>query len=74
MATKGKRSKQALAESKTLRASVGFPSALYAALEVLAKEKKVSVAWIVRDAAEQYVASRWPLLGSALNEPTSRRS
>ena len=74
MATKAKRSKQAPAEPKTLRASVGFPRALYAALEDLAKEKKVSIAWIVRDAAEQYVASRWPLLGSALSEPISRRN
>ena len=73
MATKAKRSREAPAEPKTLRASVGFPSALYATLEDLAREKKVSVAWIVRDAAEQYVTSRWPL-GGALDEPKSRRS
>lgn len=47
-------------EPKTVRASVGFPAEVYKALEDIAKEKKVSVAWIVREAAEQYVARRWP--------------
>ncbi len=37
------------------RASVTFPRRLYRALEVLAKEKKVSLAWVVREAAETYV-------------------
>lgn len=48
--------------SKNTRASVSFPSELYQTLERLAKEKKVSVAWIVREAAEKYVGERWPLL------------
>ena len=72
MATKAKRPRQVPAEPKTLRASVGFPRGLYVALEDLAKEKKVSVAWIVRDAAEQYVASRWPLLSGTLDQPNTR--
>lgn len=37
-----------------IRASVSFPSSLYRTLEKLAQQKKVSVAWIARDAAEQY--------------------
>jgi metal-responsive CopG/Arc/MetJ family transcriptional regulator len=44
------------------RASVSFPPDLYRTLEEIAKQKKVSVAWVVRDAAEKYVASQWPLL------------
>lgn len=40
------------------RASVTFPPGLYKALEGIAKRKKVSIAWVVRDAAEKYVASR----------------
>lgn len=44
------------------RVSVGFPSDLYGTLEQLARQQKVSVAWIVRDAAERYVTDRWPLL------------
>jgi predicted DNA-binding protein len=37
------------------RASITFPPKLYRNLENLAKEKKVSIAWVVRDAAEKYV-------------------
>lgn len=39
-----------------LRASVSFPPDIYRMLEQIAKQKKVSVAWVVRDAAEKYVA------------------
>lgn len=38
-----------------------FPAGLYAELERIAEEKKVSVAWVVRDAAEKYVAEQYPL-------------
>jgi hypothetical protein len=31
-------------------------------LEAIARSKKVSVAWVVRDATERYVAEQWPLL------------
>lgn len=44
------------------RASVTFPPELYQTLEAIARSKKVSVAWVVRDAAEKYVADQWPLL------------
>jgi len=39
-----------------LRASISFPPDLYRNLEQIAKQKKVSVAWVVRDATEKYVA------------------
>ncbi len=45
------------------RASVTFPLELYEMLEAIARSKKVSVAWVVREAADQYVANEWPLLG-----------
>ena len=45
----------------TARASVTFPAGLYAELERIADEKKVSVAWVVREAAEKYVAAQYPL-------------
>jgi metal-responsive CopG/Arc/MetJ family transcriptional regulator len=41
-----------------VRASISFPPALYEVLEDIAKQKKVSLAWVVRDAAEKYVADR----------------
>lgn len=47
----------------TVRATISFPRELYANLEEIAKQKKVSLAWVVRDAAEQYLAEKWPLFG-----------
>ncbi|MGC9223656.1 MAG: CopG family transcriptional regulator [Terracidiphilus sp.] len=41
--------------------SVTLPAQVYSSLEIIAKQKKVSVAWVIRDAAERYVAERWPL-------------
>jgi predicted DNA-binding protein len=48
------------------RASVSFPPELYKTLEELAKRKKVSIAWVVREAAEQYVSMEWPLFASSV--------
>lgn len=53
----------AVADPKTTRVSVSFPSDVYETLEQLARDQKVSVAWVVRDAAEKYLDQRWPLLG-----------
>ena len=47
---------------KPSRASVSFPPDLYQTIEKIAEQKKVSFAWVVRDAAERYVANQWPLL------------
>jgi metal-responsive CopG/Arc/MetJ family transcriptional regulator len=44
-----------------IRATISFPPEIYEALEAIAKEKKVSLAWVVRDAAERYIADKWPL-------------
>lgn len=41
-----------------VRASISFPPALYETLEDIAKEKEVSLAWVVRDAADRYVTDR----------------
>jgi metal-responsive CopG/Arc/MetJ family transcriptional regulator len=46
----------------SLRASVSFPRELYHTLEVIARQKKVSLAWVMRDAAEKYVAEQSPVL------------
>ena len=42
----------------SVRATITFPPDLYETLEELAKQKKVSLAWVVRDAAERYVEER----------------
>jgi predicted transcriptional regulator len=52
----------------SVRASISFPSDLYEALEELAKKKKVSMAWVMRDAAERYVADQSSLLSKKLGE------
>ena len=49
------------------RASVSFPSKLYHTVELIAEQKKVSIAWVVRDAVEKYVADQWPLLKEHLS-------
>ena len=46
----------------SVRASISFPSDIYETLKNIAREKKVSLAWVVREAAEQYIGSKWPLL------------
>ena len=46
-----------------IRASISFPPELYQTLEDIAREKKVSLAWVVREAAERYVGDKWPLFG-----------
>jgi metal-responsive CopG/Arc/MetJ family transcriptional regulator len=52
----------------TVRASISFPPDIYETLEVIAKEKKVSLAWVVREAAEQYIGERWPLFSRKTRE------
>jgi metal-responsive CopG/Arc/MetJ family transcriptional regulator len=47
---------------KSVRTSVSLPPELHETLERMAKGKKVSVAWVIRDAAEKYVSEQWPLL------------
>lgn len=53
--------KQSAPPKEGTRASVTFPSDLYSELERIAEEKKVSVAWVVRDAVEKYVDAQYPL-------------
>jgi len=51
------------AQSKAaVRASISFPPDLYETLEQIAKEKKVSLAWVVRDASEKYAADQKPVV------------
>lgn len=42
-------------ESRTVRASISFPADVYADLERIAEANRVSLAWVVRQAAERYV-------------------
>jgi hypothetical protein len=58
-----RREKSPSGESSSIRATISFPPDLYRTLEEIAHQKKVSLAWIVREAAEQYIADKWPLFG-----------
>lgn len=55
-------------EAPSIRATISFPPELYKTLEEIAKQKKVSLAWVVRDATERYVADKWPLLAGPVHE------
>jgi predicted DNA-binding protein len=57
MCDAGRRNK----DRRSPRTSATFPADIYQTLAALAQKKKVSVAWIVRDAAEKYIADEWPL-------------
>ena len=56
--TRGSGKSMKMQDTPAIRASISFPPALYETLEDIAKEKKVSLAWVVRDAAEKYIVDR----------------
>jgi hypothetical protein len=58
--TTGRRSMKAESTAQ-VRATLSFPPDVYESLVLIAKQKKVSLAWVVREAAEQYLAEKWPL-------------
>jgi hypothetical protein len=47
----------------SVRATISFPPDMYQTLEGIARQKKVSLAWVVREAVDQYVTDKWPLFG-----------
>jgi metal-responsive CopG/Arc/MetJ family transcriptional regulator len=49
-------------ENAMPRTSVSFPQEVYKTLEDMAKRKKVSMGWVVREAVDKYIADQWPLL------------
>lgn len=61
--TRGTKRKTRVAsiEKSSVRATISFPTDLHETLEEIARDKKVSLAWVVRDAAERYVREKWPL-------------
>ena len=51
-----------------MRITIGFSPDMYGTLERIAQDKKVSLAWVVRDAMDTYVAEKWPLLFKNLGQ------
>jgi predicted DNA-binding protein len=64
-AKKGDGKKMRTQSTAQVRATISFPPKVYEILEEIAKQKKVSLAWVVREAAEQYLSEKWPLFGAA---------
>lgn len=58
-------------DAKSTRASISFPTEIYRELEQIAEAKKVSLAWVVREAAERYIADQWPLFKQSRTEGAS---
>lgn len=55
-------------KKEVTRVSVTFPPTVYEDLERIAQSKKVSLAWVVRDAAEKYLVEKYPLFQTRQNE------
>ncbi len=52
----------------SIRASISFPPEIYETLKGIAKEKKVSLAWVVREAAVLYIGAKTPLFSQKMHE------
>ena len=61
MAKKDAETKASARGTAAVRATISFPRELYGTLGEIAKRNKVSLAWVVREAAEQYLGEKWPL-------------
>ena len=61
--TKARKSETVQADANSVRATISFPLDMYQTLEEIARQKKVSLAWVVREAVEQYFTDKWPLFG-----------
>lgn len=46
---------------RTVRASVSLPEDQYAELELIARQHRVSLAWVVREAVQTYLVARQSL-------------
>jgi predicted DNA-binding protein len=60
-----KRGRKPTGKPSATRASASLPPELYATLQDIAKQKKVSVAWVIRDAVEKYIEEQWPLFAKS---------
>jgi len=54
------RGRKPLGKPRATRASASLPPELYVKLQEIAKQKIVSVASVIREAAEKYIAEQWP--------------
>lgn len=57
------RGRKPTGKPRAKRVTASLPPEICETLQGIAKQKKVSVAWVIREAAEKYVVDQWPLLG-----------
>jgi hypothetical protein len=60
-------------EARTKRTTFTIDSCDMDELESIAAEKRVSVAWVIRDCIKHYLSERAPLLGRAEGSVVTRR-
>jgi hypothetical protein len=53
--------RQSIGKRRMKRATLSVRAAVYETLEKIAEEKKVSLAWVVREAVDGYIGDKWPL-------------
>ena len=58
----GSRRREKLQDTSTVRASISFPPNVYSVPAGIANVKRVSLAWVVREAAEEHLFQKWPQL------------
>lgn len=56
-----KRGRKPSGKPRSARTTTSLPPEVYATLQDIAYQKKVSVAWVIREATEKYIADQWPL-------------
>lgn len=59
-----KKGRKPTGKPRAIRASVSLSPAIYNLLQDIANQKKVSVAWVIRDATDKYVAAHLPRTSS----------
>ena len=64
MAVTRSRKKAKVAGRATTRVSVSVRNNSYGVLQELAERKRVSVAWVIRDAIDQYIEAQAPLFAA----------
>lgn len=58
------RGREQTGKPRATRASASLPPEIYSTLQDIARQKKVSVAWVIRDATEKYINEQRPLLSN----------
>ncbi len=55
-------SREKLENPKSVRTTISLPTDDYLELEALARQHRVSVAWVIRDAVQKYLDAQSPLV------------